>query len=132
MLNVGNDNSKFVTVWDVTLKPAFSEKILLADLTVSRKTGNYKTDKETGEVLRDEAGEPLPEREYTHWEGRFCGNAFEPAKALANGQAINIKTGWMDKTTKEVKGRKYTNVYVVITDFELCEDYSTHGEDEPE
>lgn len=131
MLDVSG--SMYIGVKDVTLKPAFSEKVLLATLVVSRKTGNYKTNKTTGEVLRDNAGNPLMERVYTNWEGRFCGNAFEAAKALANGQLINIKAGWIDKTTKKVGGRNYTNVFVVITDFELCEDPVSppHREDEP-
>lgn len=111
--NIGEKNSKFVAVSNVTMRFAFSEKVLFADLRTSHKTGN-----------------PVPERIYTHWEGRFVGNAFEPAKALKNGQAINILNGWIDKEDSTGKnGQKYTNVFAVITDFELS-DATEDDEDE--
>lgn len=122
-LNVGESNSRYVVVSNVTMKFNVSEKILFADLRTSRKTGNVKIDKETGETVTDAAGNPVYERKYTHWEGRFIGNAFEAAKGLGNGQAINIINGWIDKDEKEGKdGRRYTNVFVSITDFELPDD----------
>ena len=93
--NIGENSSKFVSVSNVTMKFAFSDKVLFADLRTSRKTGNYKADKETGAAILDEKGNPVPERSYSRWEGRFVGNAFEPAKALKNGQAINIVNGWV-------------------------------------
>lgn len=108
--NIGEKNSKFVAVSNVTMRFAFSEKVLFADLRTSHKTGNPKINKETGEIITDAQGNPVPERIYTHWEGRFVGNAFEPAKALKNGQ-------------------KYTNVFAVITDFELS-DATEDDEDE--
>lgn len=128
--NIGEKNSKFVAVSNVTMRFAFSEKVLFADLRTSRKTGNPKINKETGEIITDAQGNPVPERIYTHWEGRFVGNAFEPAKALKNGQAINILNGWIDKEDSTGKnGQKYTNVFAVITDFELS-DSTEDDEDE--
>lgn len=100
--NIGEKNSKFVAVSNVTMRFAFSEKVLFADLRTSHKTGNPKINKETGEIITDAQGNPVPERIYTHWEGRFVGNAFEPAKALKNGQAINILNGWIDNTDFEL------------------------------
>ena len=120
--NIGDKNSKFVTVSNVTMRFAFSEKVLFADLCTSRKTGNPKVNKNTGEIITDAQGNPVPERIYTHWEGRFVGNAFEPAKALKNGQAINILNGWIDREDSISKnGQKYINVFAVITDFELSD-----------
>ena len=59
-------------------------------------------------------------RVYSYWEGRFIGNALEPAKALQNGQSIYIVNGWIEKeNTTGKNGKKYTNTIVVITDFVL-------------
>lgn len=133
-LNLGEGISKFVIVRNASMRFQFSEKVVFADLYVSRKTGNFKVDGETGEaVLKD--GQPVPERVYTKWEGRFCGNALEAAKTLQNGQAINITQGWMEKDENVSKktGKVYTNVYVMITDFELCDGLQGEDEDgEPE
>ena len=130
--NIGEKNSKFVAVSNVTMRFAFSEKVLFADLRTSHKTGNPKINKETGEIITDAQGNPVPERIYTHWEGRFVGNAFEPAKALKNGQAINILNCWIDKEDSTGKnGQKYTNVFAVITDFELS-DATEDDEDDDE
>ncbi|BAL01904.1 hypothetical protein OBV_p-00490 (plasmid) [Oscillibacter valericigenes Sjm18-20] len=121
-LNVGTEMSKYVVVNNVTMRFAFSEKVLFADLRTSRKTGKQRVDKASGEVLTDSHGNPIPERTYSHWEGRFVGNAFEPAKALCNGQSIDITQGWVEKDEATGKGgQKYTNVYVIITDFVLSE-----------
>lgn len=120
-LNLGDGISKYVVVRNASMRFQFSERVVFADLFVSRKTGNVKVDSETGEaVLKD--GQPVHERVYTKWEGRFCGNALEAAKTLQNGQAINITQGWMEKDENVSKktNRVYTNVYVMITDFELC------------
>ena len=118
--NIGNMNSKFITVRNITMKFALSEKVLFATLHTSRKTENIKMDRETGEVITNEKGEPIFERIYSNWEGRFVGNAFEPAKGLKNGEAINILNGWIDKEEKIGKnGQKYTNIFAIITDFEL-------------
>lgn len=67
--NIGEKNSKFVAVSNVTMRFAFSEKVLFADLRTSHKTGNPKINKETGEIITDAQGNPVPERIYTHWEG---------------------------------------------------------------
>lgn len=127
--NIGEKGSKYVVVSNVTMRFSFSEKVLFADLRTSQKTGNSKVDKDTGEVMTDGNGNPIPERSYTHWEGRFVGNAFEPAKGLKNGQAINILNGWIDKNESGGdKGKKYTNVFAVITDFELSDAFDDDTE----
>ena len=121
-MNVGREESRFVVVSGVTMKFSVSENILFADLRTSHKTGQYKVDKATGEIVTDGAGKPVPERTYTHWEGRFIGGALEAAKGLQDGTAINILNGWVDKYEKQGKnGKTYTNIYVAITDFEVCD-----------
>ena len=56
------------------------------------------------------------------WEGRFVGNALEPAKALKKGQAIDIINGWVDKDTWTAEdGKKREKTFVVITDFKLSD-----------
>ncbi|MBD5402958.1 hypothetical protein HDR58_09220 [bacterium] len=119
--NIGENSSKYVVVSNITMRYAFSEKVLFADLRTSHKTGNHKIDRETGNPIFDDIGNPVPERTYSHWEGRFVGNAFEAAKGLKNGQAINIVNGWLDKETNISNGKKYTNVFAVITDFVLSD-----------
>ena len=120
--NIGENQSKYVAVSNVTMRFAFSEKVLFADLRTSRKTGKPKVDKETGEVITTKDGTPLAERVYSYWEGRFIGNALEPAKALQNGQSINIVNGWIEKENTTGKdGKKYTNTIVVITEFVLSD-----------
>lgn len=118
--NIGEKNSKYVAVSDVTMRYAFSERVLFADLRTSRKTGNAKVDKETGEIVTDGRGNPVPERVYTHWEGRFVGNAFEPAKALRNGQTIDIVNGWMEKEVwRGEDGKRHEKVFVVVAEFRM-------------
>ena len=120
--NIGEKQSKYVVVNNVTMRFSFSEKVLFADLRTSRKTGKPKVNKQTGEIVTNDNGEPVAERTYSHWDGRFVGNALEPAKALQNGQAINIVNGWVDKEYSVGKdGKKYTNIVVIITDFELSD-----------
>mgnify|MGYP000953359234 CR=1 FL=1 len=131
-LNIGTEMSKYVVVNNVTMRFAFSEKVLFADLRTSRKTGKSKVDKTSGEVMLDSHGSPIPEREYSHWEGRFVGNALEPAKALCNGQPIDITNGWIEKEeTTGKNGQKYNNVYAIITDFVLSEMSSASEQDTP-
>lgn len=130
-LNIGDKNSRYVFVSNVTMRFAFSEKVLFADLRTSRKTGNMKVNKETGEIINDEHGNPVPERAYSRWEGRFVGNAFEPAKALSNGQYIDIVNGWLEKEESTGKhGQKYTNVFAVISDFTLSDSIDGGEDDE--
>ena len=132
-LNVGQQDSKYVVVSNVTMRYAYSEKVLFAELRTSRKTGRYKTDKGTGEVIIGADGNPIPERAYQKWEGRFVGNAFEAAKGLGNGQAINIVNGWMDREEKTAgSGKTYSNVFVVITDFEVSDISDDDVSDEAE
>lgn len=118
-LNVGGSKSRFVAVSNVIMRFDVSERMLFADLRTSRKTGRPKTD-EHGEVVLDENGKPVPERVYTHWEGRFVGNAFEAAKGLGKGQFIDIVNGWADKETWIGEdGKKREKTFIVVTDFVL-------------
>ena len=117
--NIGENKNKYVTVSNVTMRFVSSEKVLFADLRTSRKTGRFKIDKQTGEAITTKDGTPVAERIYSHWEGRFVGNALEPAKELQNGQSINIVNGWIEK--ENTTGKKYTNTIVVITDFVLSD-----------
>jgi len=120
--NIGENKNKYVTVSNVTMRFVSSEKVLFADLRTSRKTGRFKIDKQTGEAITTKDGTPVAERIYSHWEGRFVGNALEPAKELQNGQSINIVNGWIEKENTTGKdGKKYTNTIVVITDFVLSD-----------
>ena len=119
---IGENKNKYVTVSNVTMRFVSSEKVLFADLRTSRKTGRFKIDKQTGEAITTKDGTPVAERIYSHWEGRFVGNALEPAKELQNGQSINIVNGWIEKENTTGKdGKKYTNTIVVITDFVLSD-----------
>ncbi len=127
--NVGNTNSKIVVVSDITMKFSVSEKILFADLRTSRKTGNFKTN-EAGEAVLDENGQPVPERKYSHWEGRFVGEALEAAKALKDKAAINILEGWIEKDEFVGRdGKKHSKIYVVISAFEQCDEGADDEED---
>lgn len=132
--NVGDSRSRFVAVSDVTMRFQYSEKVLFADLRTSRKTGKFKTEKNSGEVLRDGNGEPFPEREYKHWEGRFVGNAFEAAKGLKNGQKIDIINGWLDRDDYNSKDGIKSQVFICISDFTLSnaieDDEQTPSEEE--
>ncbi|MDD3946219.1 MAG: hypothetical protein PHI19_00070 [Clostridia bacterium] len=120
--NIGNNPSRYVAVSNVTMRYSVSEKMLFADLRTSKRTGRPKHDKETGEVVLDKQGKPVPERVYTHWEGRFVGKAFEPAKALRNGTYIDIVKGWTEKEEITSNGKTYTTVYIVISDFNESSD----------
>lgn len=128
--NIGAHNSRYVAVSNITMRFDFSEKVLFADLRTSRKTGRFKTDG-TGEIVTDEKGNAIPERVYTYWEGRFVGNALEPAKALRSGQTINILNGWIDKEVwKGGDNKRHEKVYAVITDFELADFTSDEDDNE--
>lgn len=119
-LNVSG--SKYVRVYDTQLKLQVSDKILFARLSTSRKTGNDRVDKETGEIITDAEGKPMPEHMFSSWNARFVGNAFEPGKGLAKGAAINILNGWIinEPYAKQDGSTGYAS-YVTITDFEVCD-----------
>lgn len=117
-LNIGN--SRFVYVKQPTMKLDFSENVVFADLTTSRKTLNLKKDFETGmEIVHPDTGEPVYERHYSNWKGRFIGNALEAAKALSTGDVIDIVNGWIETDYDKDKGKTYINV--VITEFKLAD-----------
>lgn len=117
-LNIGN--SKYVYVKNPTMKLDFSENVVFADLTTSRKTTKIKKDSATGnEIVNSDTGEPVYEKHYSNWEGRFIGNALESAKALVTGDVIDIINGWVETEFDKEKGKLYINV--IITEFRLVE-----------
>lgn len=111
--------SKFVTVYDPSIKLNFSDKVVVASLVTSRKTGNPKVDKKTGEVVTNpDTGKEVQERAHSRWEGRFMGNAFEASKGLQNGDCIDIISGWVTHEPRPGKdGVKYYMPVANITDF---------------
>ena len=111
--------SKYIRVYSPTIKLDYSDKVVFADLVSSRKTGNLKVDKETGEVvLNPNTNEEVQERAFSRWEGRFVGNAFEPSKGLRNGVAIDIVTGWITYEPFVGKdGKERVKPVVTISDF---------------
>lgn len=132
-MSLNISGSKFVKVYDLAIKPNFSDKVLFANLSTSRRTGILKMNEETGAVVMNDRGEPVQERAYSRWQGRFVGNAFEPAKCLRNGEAINIISGWISSEKTESAGKTYINTYVTIAEFEPSnieegEDETSEGE----
>ena len=128
-MGLGINGSKFVRVYDTEIKLQVSDKIVFAHLSTSRKTGREQVDAETGEVLLAKDGSPLPERRRSSWNARFVGNAFEPSKGLAPGQAINILNGWItnEPFTRKDGSTGYALV-ATISDFEVSD--VADGEDE--
>ena len=128
-MSLNISGSKYVRVYDPTIKLNYSDKVLFANLTTSRKTGNMKVEKDTGEVvLNADTGKPVQERAFSRWEGRFVGNAFEPSKGLRDGDSIDIINGWV--TSEKYVGKdgkeKYRTV-VTISEFQPSE--VAEGED---
>ena len=117
-MSLNISGSKFVYVNNPKIYLDFSENVVFADLTTSKKTLNLKKDPETGkELVNENTGEPIYERQYSRWSGRFIGNAAEAAKALSNGDVIDIINGWIELFYDKDKKKTYTNV--IITDFVL-------------
>lgn len=117
-LNVSGN--KYIKVYNPNMKLNYSDRVVFADLVSSRKTGNPKVDKDSGEIIvNNETGEEVPERAYSRWEGRFVGNAFEAAKGLRDGVTIDIINGWVTYEPRRAKknGKTYYNAVVTITEF---------------
>ena len=111
--------SKYIRVFDAAIKLNVSDKMVFANLISSRKTGRMLTDKETGEVVRNEDGAPVQERVNSRWEGVFVGKAFEAVKNLRDGAAINILSGWITcEPYRSRDGKEHRGVRVTIADFE--------------
>ena len=128
-MSLNISGSKYVRVYDPTIKLNFSDKVLLANLVSSRKTGNAKLDKETGEVvINQETGKEVAERAYSRWEGRFVGNAFEPSKGLCDGASIDIVSGWMTNEPFVGKDEK-THYKTVVFIAEFVPSDVADGED---
>jgi hypothetical protein len=104
--NIGKGESKYVAVYNVTMRFAYSEKIAFAELVTSRKASVSESDSEGVNAKRI----------FTRIEGRFVGNALEPAKALKSGQLISITSGWIEKDAQR------DSLYAVVSDFELALD----------
>lgn len=121
-MSLNISGTKFVRVYDTEIKLQVSDKTVFARLSTSRKTGKEQVDKETGNIVRGEDGKPLQERRRSSWSARFVGNAFEPSKGLAPGQAINIINGWI--VNEPYKRKDNTTGYslvATITDFEVSD-----------
>ena len=119
-MSLNISGSRFVKVYDPTIKLNYSDKVLFANLVTSRKTGNVKMDNTTGEVVRDSTtGKEVQERAYSRWEGKFVGNAFEPSKTLRDGDMIDIVNGWVTAEPFAGKdGKPHIKLLVTIAEFE--------------
>lgn len=118
-MSLSVSGNKFVRVYDPSIKLNFSDKVVFANLVTSRKTGNPKVDKETGEIVVNPAtGKAVDERVYSRWEGRFVGNASEAAKGLRSGESIDIISGWITNETFVGKDNKvHAKGIVYIAEF---------------
>lgn len=118
-MSLSVSGSRYVKVYNPTLRFDISDRMIFADLSSSRKTGNVKVDKTTGEILSNpETGETIPERKYSRWKGRFVGNAFEAAKGLKSGDSIDIVTGWITaEKFVGLNGQEHIGYEVTIADF---------------
>lgn len=111
--------SKYIRVFDASIKLNVSDKMVFANLVSSRKTGRVLTDKETGEAVLNDEGNPVQERVNSRWEGVFVGKAFEAVKNLRDGAAINIISGWItSESYRDKGGNEHRRVRVTIADFE--------------
>lgn len=116
-LNVSG--SRFVKVYDPSIKLSYSDRVLFANLVSSRKTGKVMMDKETGDIAINSSGQKVQERAFSRWQGKFVGNAFEPSKALRDGDEIDIINGWASaEPYTDRDGKTHISVVVTITDFE--------------
>lgn len=99
-----NITRKYVTVFNPTIKLDVSERIVFADISTSKKNVN------NGEVTY----------ENMLWKNtRFVGEAFEPAKALHNGDIIDIVEGAIENHYDKEKKKQYTNVIVFKFEFSV-------------
>lgn len=126
--DLGNNPSKYVSVYNVTIKPSFSDKIALATLCTSSKTG--RKDEKGNLILNPKTGKP--ERKYNYVDGRFVGEAFELAKKLQDGTAIDITKGWLETYKKNVGGINISHPYIIITEFNLSEIEDNNNENNEE
>lgn len=121
-MSLNISGTRFVKVYDTEIRLQVSDKIVFASLSTSRKTGNDYVDKKTGEIKIGADGKPLPERAFSAWDARFVGNAFEPAKGLHSGQAIDIINGWIvNEPYVRKTGEKGYYSFVTITEFAVCD-----------
>lgn len=92
-----NITGMFVTVFQPQINLNVSERMVFANLSTSKKN----TDLE-GRVSY----------ENMTWKGRFVGDAFEPSKALRNGDKIDIVRGMITNKYDKEKGKLYVNVTI--------------------
>ncbi|MEG0614115.1 MAG: hypothetical protein RR540_00045 [Oscillospiraceae bacterium] len=102
MLNISN--SRFVTVFQPEIKLNISEHVVFANLSSSKKN----TDRQ-GNISYQNMS----------WNGRFVGDAFEPAKALRSGDKIDIINGGI--VNRYDKEKKILYVDVVIFQYIMSE-----------
>lgn len=108
MLNI---TGKFVTVFQPQIKLNVSERMVFANLSTSKKNTRG------GEVSYDNMS----------WRGRFVGDAFEPSKALRDGDKIDITSGMI--TNKYDKEKQQLYVDVTIFDFAMSDTSKNNAEE---
>ena len=125
--------SKFIRVFDAEIRLKVSDKMVFANLLSSRRTGRMLVDEETGGPVVNANGEPVHERVNSRWEGVFVGEAFEAAKNLRDGTAINVLSGWITSEPYKGKdGKNHYSVRVTIADFEPSDIEEGVDDDETE
>lgn len=108
MLNI---TGKYVTVFQPQINLNVSERMVFANLSTSKKNTSRE-----GDISYENMS----------WKGRFVGDAFEPSKALRDGDKIDIVRGMI--TNKYDKEKK--KLYVDVTIFEYAlSDTNKNNED---
>lgn len=92
-----NITRKFVAVFQPRIDLNVSENMVLANLSTSKKKPG--TD-----------GNPAYEN--MTWKAKFVGEAFEPAKALRNGDKIDVISGIIENEYDKEKDKLYVNVTI--------------------
>lgn len=99
-----NITGKFVTVFQPEIQLNVSERIVFANLSTSKKNKSVG-----GEISYVNMS----------WKGRFVGDAFEPAKALRNGDKIDITSGAITNRYDKINDHLYVDV--IIFDFSMSD-----------
>lgn len=106
-----NITGKFVTVFQPEIQLNVSERIVFANLSTSKKNKGVG-----GEISYVNMS----------WKGRFVGDAFEPAKALRNGDKIDITSGAISNRFDKSNGG---HLYVDVIIFEFAMSDTNKGKE---